>query len=185
MITVSELRKEVGLPPERDNELSALRLEVISLFEKMTLCLWNEREDHIETILPSGINDHSIWIELENVVHDDIEYVKEKSLSDSTFTTVTAFKLLPGTRRLVKTDGSTWNEIVEVKYTGGYSSTTCPGDIKRALIIQARYQLERHAAEKLMVSGASVNGATATFHPKAFLHPYFDNICQQYKRKMI
>ena len=177
MITSSEVRSSVELNPAKDEVVTDLRLAVIALWERLTCLLWDARTDYVEIVTPNGTEDTMIWLQLQN---PSIPTLIEE-LIDGTWTTVASTDYYLIRTRLTRKTGF-WASHVRVTYSGGYSATTCPADIKRALIVQAGFMYQRLADDKLIIKAVSLNNKTGLYEDADY-HPYFRQTVAKYMRK--
>ncbi len=177
MISVGELRRELHLPPEEDDRLEALRQEVIDLWETETGRPWNERTGFVEILEPASRTTQDLFLDVEPVA--TVTEVKERSLTESAWTIVPATEYeLIAPRRLHRFSGY-WTGMVRVTYTGG--TTDAPADVKRALLLQARFLIDRMSDAKLITQSQNFEGGAGVFVP-ANLHPFFKSLAEAKRR---
>lgn len=180
MLTNLELREHLRLPPDKDAEVEALRTSVIDMFEVETHGLWNARTGYVEEVLLRTDRVTTIPLRLRPV--SSVTLVEQRTLTDAEFTAAEAgdFVLEEGAR--IRWLSGYFLRSVRVTYTGGWSSTTVPSSVKRALIVQARFSLARTMGENLITSSQAVENAGSTILLKPDLHPLFAKSCEQWKR---
>ncbi len=179
MISASEIRDAVNIPVENDDLVFILRDYIIDLWESITNCKWSYREGEVFTITsPYPVTQLSIPI--VNVI--SITKVEEKDYGEE-YEEKLAGSFDSNDRTLVRLNGAYWKNLVRVTCTGGYTSATCPVDIRRALLIQVKFSNERHAKENLITRSKILEAGTA-FYEDADIHPHFKAIAAR-RRKLV
>lgn len=188
MISLSDLRAELDLPGEREAELPALLAELVDQWERETGRLWQRRAGWVQTLRPSVPDARTVWLELWPV--EALTLVEERLLcgpsTDWTALQTTDYTL-SGTHELLRLGGGGWLEEVRVTYTGGYVAAPTPGqaltppDVRRALLLQARYAQQRWSGDRAHVSRVSANGG-ATDYLSGDCHPVFEAAAARHRR---
>lgn len=165
-----------------DSGLQSLRDAVVAQFEELTGYLWNARTGYVE-ILENTLRDCAdvVWLSLSPVT--TLTTVEEKArASGATWTALasTDYELI-GAHRLTKLTGS-FEDLVRVTYTGGYSDTTCPSAIANALLAQAKFLASRLDDQKIAISQQAFEaGSTTLLSPD--VHPLFASCVKTHWRK--
>ena len=186
MISLKELRTRLALTPDKDDQLKILLPNVISLWEARTNRLWNKRTDHEEEFqLDEDYQRKApIFLDLTPILSiTKIEVWDDGDDASPTELDTDDYKLLVKRGKLTRIPQTTyWPRNVRVTYTGGYDSTTSPGDVRETLAIQAQYILHRHAGEKSVASGIQGPSGGVTFLVSADVHPHFKQQAILYRR---
>jgi len=159
--------------------LDALQQEIIDLFERCTCRLWDYRIDHEEVFFLENDNWDTLFLELWPINSitkieewDGVKYVEVEDDSSD-------YEIYRPNR--VKRFDRPWKRRVKITYTGGYSSENLPEDVRRALLIQAKFMIDRNSAEKFILRSQSDQGGSTTYLAPD-LHPYFRTIVKKRKR---
>lgn len=179
MISLSKLRAELRLPVTDEEALADLRTAVIDQWEEATGRPWAAREDYVETFCTPG--DASVlFLGLTPVTA--MVKVEERDLDDSTWEELDATDYVADGHRLERL-GAYWARRVRVTYDGGYTETTCPGDIRAALAVQAKFMLARHANGMVAIKSNTGEGGSGVYED-ADVHPYFRRVAMGRRRKV-
>lgn len=181
MISATRLRD--AIPGIGSGDVSAARAQVIAQWEALAFGKWAWAENHVEVVEP--FDDYAKTLHLELRPVDTIITVKERSIQAiddwADITALDASVYAPrADGRLIRRQGD-WLDEVEVTYTGGYPDDEAPADILEALILQARYNQERHQGEKLVTSQTAAKDATVSFL-RADYHPLFMATAKRHRR---
>lgn len=157
MIRLKDLRKELRAVASAEDSLEGLRDAVVEQFEQMTGLLWNQRTGYVETsqIWPGQ---EVVFLSLRPV--SSITSVEERRRSDTEYSELATSKYALDGHRLVRLDSLFWDGIVKVTYSGGYTETTCPADVRLALLKQAAFLTARTGNDKIAVKSLSRQGAS-------------------------
>lgn len=182
MITVAELRERVLANASHETLLAGLRSAVVALWEAKTAGKWDYVASEQIVLRPDNGRVKSIWLPRRPVA--SVTTVEERGEGSSTWTTLETddFVIANNSTGEIERINTFWAANLRVTYSGGYTATTCPGDIKEALIIQARYMLERYDGEKLTVRGQSFGKGAVSFLEAADMHPLFKSIAALHRR---
>ena len=188
LITAKELREEITLKGGEsavdEGRIERARDEVVGLFESETGLLWERRADYVETFQPRVPGTTSLFLSLTPVESVSAVETRVRGASEWTTEDLADF-VLTGDRELVHLFGS-WPAFVRVTYTGGYtaaptgSQRKTPGHIRRALITQARFLVDRLAGDKLLTRQRAVE-KVSTLYERADLHPLFTCVVEQHR----
>lgn len=194
MIAIAKLRKALGLPMEDDGDLQDILDGVVGVWEEETKRLWSRRTGWIQTFrLDETKRLSSIFLELWPI--ETITKVEEKSVDavDWTTLTTTQYIQLESRGNRIERIGAYWAPMVRVTYTGGYVAEPAVGatppqnktplDVQEALITQAKFIRARTTADKLINSSQNFEGG-AGVHLRPDLHPYFQRLSEQKRRKV-
>lgn len=180
LISISKLRGSNVLSALQDYDLEALRDEVESLWEQQTGRLWGRRTNHIQVFDPIRSFTRSLFLELWPIT--SISLVEEAGDFDGVWRTLSSSEyMVVGDHQLRRVAGF-WECLVRVTYTGGYTTDTCPADVRRALVTQAEFITQRTSPEKLIIQSQNFEGGSGVLE-EAFLHPFFQNLARQRARK--
>ncbi len=186
MISLKELRDRLGLKPSDDDRLRIIRKNVIALWAARTNRLWNARTDHVEEFqLEEYYQRRSpIWLALTPVSSiGKIEVWSDGNEASPTELGSGYWKLLADVGKVTRLAQTTcWHRNVRVTYSGGYSDTTSPEDIRETLAIQAQYILHRHSGERSVMSGVSGLSGNVQFMVSADVHPHFKAQAKLHRR---
>ncbi len=183
MIPLSDLRERLELQPRDDQRLVGLRDAVVGLWEQETGRPWLRREDYVQTIRPRDYT-RKIWLALRPV--ESVTKVEE-ILSGSDWTELDSEGWLfvePTIEKL----SSYFRRLVRVTYTGGVvaepedAEAKTPADIREALILQARYLVDRHSGENAILRSKAFEKGSTSFL-SADLHPLFKKTAQLHARR--
>ena len=181
MLSLSDLRERLRLPPDQDAALGPIRDHVVGLFEAKTGAKWSFAEDHVETIFPDFERLQLLRVErrplltLTKVEEMDLEVgaaFEEQDLSGY---------LVIGDRQIRKLSGF-WRRAVRLTYDAGWTEQTCPAEVREALLLQARFQQDRHGDGLLAVSSQNFEGGGGVFLD-AEVHPVFRRCCEARARR--
>lgn len=181
MITISQMRSRMNLPPSKDGELETIRAEVIAAWETATGRLWERRVDHVEVIRPRHQAIDTILLELRPV--EAVSKVEVRYDGDD-WEETTDYQV--DEHRLIHTAGY-WPDQVRVTYTGGYVATpgtgqaTTPADVAMALHLQAHFVQIRMAPERIATKSQNFEGGQGVFE-EATHHPYFAQLARAKRR---
>jgi len=191
VITVEHLRAALKLAPKDDEKLESLISEVVDLWETSTGRLWAYRENHMQLLVPQTEQSHVLFLELWPV--QSVSLVEENSQSSvgEWETLETSDYSVQNGNVLMKLKASSfegatgqwWDHAVRVTYTGGYTSATTPGDVRRALETQIRFMLSRFADDKIITKSQNFEGGQGVFED-AYLHPMFKALARRRARKV-
>jgi hypothetical protein len=182
MISLSRLRAHVDLQANQEQELVAVRDEIVTAFETLTGLLFNRRTDWTELTALDSHDYQEVLLELTPVLK--IKKVEEKEPVDTEWTTLTIdtdYEFIP--YRRIRRLRVPFSSRVRVTYDGGYDEQTCPQDIQRALLAQAAFVLQRNSKQNIVVESSSVQRGVVKFLDATF-HPIFSEIAKQYGRKI-
>lgn len=186
MITIPEFRALLEWDPDKDAELKDVLTEVIADWEMLTGRPWQKQTGRVEEIRVEHHLDTFLWLALTPVLA--VTKVEERVAGSADWSTLesTGYYLKASTGRLERLGGA-WRPFVRVTYDGGYDATTCPAQVKRALVLQARFLQARMSDANLIVRGKSVSGraggSEATFLTREDFHPRFAKLAAQHRRK--
>ena len=76
-----------------------------------------------------------------------------------------------------------FNEVVEITYSGGYTETTAPAEVVKALETQARFLSERLSDAKIIVKSQNFEGGGGVLED-AELHPFFKKTAKKHLRRV-
>ncbi len=190
MITDADLRAQIKLPPDQDDELVALRAEVVALWERETGLLWDRRAAHVQYFRVPNETHRRLPLELRPV--EAVATVEERADGDAAWTALAAGEWWLEDGWVEKLVGP-FQRGVRVTYSGGYvariptppptpAQTVTPGDVRRALLLQAAFVRVRTAQEKIAVKSQAFEAGSTTFEA-ADLHPYFERLARARARK--
>jgi len=179
MISLDRLR-EAGIL----KNLPEIRAAIIGQWERLAGGRWAAETDTTEILEPLHERIRTLELPLGPVT--SVTSVKERSFDDATdwadlaALAATSYRLDGEGRRLMKRGGF-WRDEVELVYSGGYADDTAPGDILEALVLQARFMAERHAAGKIALAQQAAKDATTTYL-RADYHPLFMETAKRHRR---
>lgn len=178
MISVAQMQAFLEYGPDKVPMLTALRDEVIALFEKLSNGLWNARADHVQDEL-AECQSRVFWLRLLPVTA--ITSVETKAIGEATWNLEdpTAYELVRG--RELRIASGYWPELVRVTYDGGYDDTTCPADIRRAILLQMQFTETRNKAGRGIMTQEAVESGSTTYAP-ADLHETFRLAVRAHRR---
>jgi hypothetical protein len=196
IVTMPELREWLEGSPIYDRRNFQKLKAAIEMFERYTNRLWNYRTNYVEYYRP--VYDNSFiypalypidalaiteWVEgvteAEGTLLDPSAYVTD--LKNGVIRRLGGPLPYSGnTADYVPLD-SYWLANVKTVITGGYTSGTCPPDVKDAIITQVRYSISRNNAQKLDVASSGGKGGSATFETD-HLHRDFRAMARFYRR---
>lgn len=180
MLSISEVRSALGSNTNLEEQLESIRQGVIALWERRTGRKWQLATGQTQIFTALGTGVQSLWIPNGPVT----AVTKVEQLSSSTWTEITSGSyVLVDTTRIDRTDGLLFENVVKVTFTGGYDSTTCPYDIKTALLTQIKFMLARMSGDKVILRTEAFEGGASTYET-ADLHPYFKTQAQHYSRRV-
>lgn len=150
--------------------------EIVKLFESKTGWLFSTRTNYIEYIKYYSFLT-SRTISLNPLT--SVSLVQEQI--DGVWTTVDIDDYYLNGQQLIKQSGY-WNYDLKVTCTGGYTTSTCPADIRLALKTQLLFLEGRLKEDILLVSQKSVGiGASSQFLNPTY-HPLFESTVRRYYR---
>lgn len=178
MISLSRLRDALGTKPEDDPKVELIRAEVIAQWDSATNRSW-QLETVVEKFYPECTN----YIYLNKFPVTGITLVRERVKTSTTWTTIPSTAYIQmDSNGLEKITGN-FSEVVEVSYSGGYSETTAPAEIVKALETQARFLSERLSDAKIIVKSQNFEGGGGVLED-AEQHPFFKKIAKRYIRRV-
>jgi len=180
MISLSILRRELGLKPEDDELLIEIRQEVIDLWEEQTGRLWDIRTGYIEIVTPETVRTTKIWPSLRPI--STITTIEERAARGSTWTTLDSSNYLV-VRDHIENISVPWGDRVRITYDGGYSDSTSPLDVRKALVLQAKFMQVRFSDGKIATKSEGFEGGSVGFLEDAFIHPFFRKLAHKKRRK--
>ena len=181
MLNIQRLREKLKFDPLEDHKLNDLRDSIIGLWEELTNGLWNYRVGHLQILELPSTDLKKVYLELRPVV--SVSLVEEKdSVWDATWRILASTEyFLLGANAIRRVSGF-WKTSVRITYIGGYTDTTCPKDIQRALIVQSQFQVQRNKDEKITVKSEGFEGGSEAYL-QASIHPYFQSVVSNRRRK--
>lgn len=173
MISLSDLRQQLNLPPEEDDEVVRMKALVIAQFEGATGLAWDVYTARVEEYEPQ----HERMKNLRLRTRNSTVTLVEKEDHDGSFTSYDAsdWRMRRDSLFLVNT---CWPDFVRVTADGGYSSA--PSDIQQALFVQARFLKERLQEGNIAVQSQNFEGGAGVFM-KAHFHPHFEATVKRYR----
>jgi len=191
MITDAELRAQIRLPPDQDDELQLLRAEVVALWERETGFLWDRRVDYVQ--LFTVANETHVRLPLELRPVEAVALVEQRGAGDAAWVAMGTSEWLLDSDCVESLVGP-FQRRVRVKYTGGHvariptppptpAQTVTPGDVRRALLLQAAFIRARTGQEKIAIKSQAVERSGSTVYEDADCHPYFERLAKLRCRK--
>ncbi len=181
MITVPELRAELRPATNEDDTLAGIREQVVAMWEHETCALWDAREGHVMTL---EVHRSARTVDLPAMGVSEIDKVETRSaliddewveLDESDYMRVGA----RGLRRL----GGEWGEGTLVRVTADVGMAQAPADIRKALLVQARFLRER-LRDGMVAARSQAFEQGSTNYETADLHPLFLRAAMRHRREM-
>lgn len=180
MLSASEVRAALGSNVNLEPQLESIRQGVIALWERRTGRKWKLASGQTQTFSALGAGVQSLWISNGPVS----AVTKVEQLNDGAWEELSSDSyVLVDTTRIDRTDGLLFENVVRVTFTGGYDETTCPYDIKTAMLTQIKFMLARMSGDKVILRTEAFEGGASSFET-ADLHPYFRAQAQHYTRRV-
>jgi hypothetical protein len=179
MISMEEFRSQLSIPPSKDEMAKRLRDVVVSLWEDHTRRKWSKDTVTKQFIIRRPLTDRTLFLNLYPIVA--VVSVKDgASQADLEVVTPTDY-FVDHDAGTIERFGSNWNTVVEVNWTGGYEEVDDMA-IREALIVQARFLLNRHSDDKIAMASQGFQGGSSSFLA-ADLHPFFKRVARSKEMK--
>lgn len=205
LLNIEDARQAMNWHPDRDAELVPLILEVSSLWESETNRLWGLRTDYdFTTELPWDekfinlplypITSLIVVAWAEGETEPDITDTDEQLVLNSGYSLIAA----SGEFTSLRHRGSDWffkdwgapDQFFKFRITGGYTIETLQSDhpngptIKRALLEQLKYQVQRNTPDRVANVNIAVGDGSATLKSNVY-HPQFRSAVRTFGNSMI
>lgn len=186
MIDLSLLRRELSPSQDQEEYLTDIRDEVVALFEEVTGGLWNARTSYVEEFRFEARRIRSFWPKLRPVT--TVTSLKWKWDRDDDYEDVDADEYERVDDRFIREHSRNrdafWYPYVQLTYDGGYTETTCPADIRRACVLQAKFMTARNSDGRLITKSQNFEGGAGVYEEN-WLHPFFKRITKQKVRAQV
>jgi len=178
VISASDVRAELG--NIKESKLSLLIDSAISDWEVDTQGLWNARTGHVQ-VFDLTMNNQVNDIRPELAPLSSISLV-EYSADGIDYTTLASTGYFQLNDRTIRRKGEVWNQnYVRVTYDGGWTTATCPANVKMALLAQIGLISKRLDSSEVHVSSQNFEGGAGVFL-RGDRHPLFKRIAGSYMR---
>ena len=168
---------ELELPADKRTQAEEIAQEVYDQWETETQRPWEEVSGKVELI---RIETYRNVITPSLIPVSVVTQIRERSAPGADWTTLVADTDYVVFGNQIERFGAQWASFVEITYTGGYVDSTLPGDIKRALRIQARFVAE-HINKNLTTSNQAFEGGSTSYLKQTY-HPLFASTAKKYRR---
>jgi len=187
MITVAELRAALDTPPEEEGKLLSLRDFLVADFESRTKKIWNSVTGSSRLIIRRQVLESSLPIILYAMNVSNLvltSWSKSETEADAEILDATDFYSYQKNQAafIIERVSGSWEWFTKATFDAGYTSVP-NRDIKEALFLQARFWIQRHTDDKIIVSSQGVEGGSATYFMKADMHPVYQAAIKRYIRK--
>lgn len=185
MITAIDIRSAIPQAKEAGkNDAEVLASTVIEMWERATGRLWNFRQAHQQ--LFRSVGSGTILLDLLPVA--TVTAVEERERGSASWVALAASQWVYVPRRSIERVSGCWSYQVRVTYDGGYKADgtgeqKTPSDVRRAMITQAQFLVERYSQEKVALRSQSFAGGNSTFFENSALHPLFQEASERHARK--
>ena len=188
MITQQYVRERIKNVPQNGSIILEMIAEVEDLWESMTRRLWNFRTNYVQTWRLPNLLDRrgtSLRLDLTPVQSVTIQqWWPGNQAGAVTLVSGTDYDLVDAdSGRIVKLNDLGWSSVVQATVTGGYTSDTCPSDVKRALLTQLHFMMRRFDEQNIALSSQSYEKGQTNLMT-ADLHPFFKELADQRSRVM-
>lgn len=169
MISVATLRRELNLGGDREELLELLRDTVVGLWESYTGALWDQRSGHVET---RRVAEDTTLLQLSLRPVSSVTTVEEMDDDESDWTELEADEDFVSIGHTLRRRGTAWSPNVRITYSGGYTESTAPAQVRAALVTQARFMAKRLSNEHVEISSQNFEGGSGVFL-RPDVHPLF------------
>jgi hypothetical protein len=177
VISIKRLRRKLNWGPDRDADLVEARQAAVDLWESATGRLWAYREDY-EVNLAATV-ERTLWLPLFPV--EELSLLEGSSPHELDEVSEDDYSFSAATGSVSRLRGSNWSGHLRAVVTGGYAEDAAPGDVLRAIELQAMFDLTRNSVESLAASGKSVGRGSISF-VAGDMHPAFKTAAQIHMR---
>lgn len=162
VIELAEITLGLNLTLDADPLIPDLRAAAISQFELLTGAWWNERTA-VEIVMRYPLR--RIYLPLQNTTAIVVE--QREDAADAWVALVAEddyeFLQASGQNSASVLELDVAPRFLRLTLTGGYSSSTVPADIKRALLLEIGFQLRRWQGGRIIADSDSRDGVTTDY----------------------